>query len=100
MKALRGCFTWLALYALVSLALALVVERRIGERGPAIAAGLVAGAVASVAFSHLFAFARSLRELMVIRKAQGGEEPEDGKLFAAIGPITPDQADGVLPGTI
>lgn len=100
MKALRGCFTWLALYALVSLALAVVVERRIGERGPAIAAGLVAGAIASVAFSHLFAFARSLRELMLIRKAQGGAEPLDGKLFAAIGPITPDQAEGVLPGTI
>ena len=100
MKALRGCFTWLALYALVSLALAVVVERRIGERGPAIAAGLVAGAIASVAFSHLFSFARSLRELMLIRKAQGGAEPEDGKLFAALGPITPDQAEGVLPGTI
>lgn len=100
MKALRGCFVWLALYALVSLALAVVVERRIGERGPAIAAGLVAGAIASVAFSHLFAFSRSLRELMLIRRAQGGAEPEDGKLFAAIGPITPDQAEGVLPGTI
>lgn len=100
MKALRGCFTWLALYALVSLALAVVVERRIGERGPAAAAGLVAGVIASMAFSHLFALARSLRELMLIRKAQGGEEPEDGKLFAAIGPITPDQAEGVLPGTI
>lgn len=100
MKALRGCFAWLALYALVSLALAVVVERRIGERGPALAAGLVAGAIASVAFSHLFGFARSLRELMLIRRAQAGEEPEDGKLFAAIGPITPDQAEGVLPGTI
>lgn len=100
MKALRGCFVWLALYALVSLALAVVVERRIGERGPAVAAGLVAGAIASVAFSHLFAFSRSLRELMLIRRAQGGAEPEDGKLFAAIGPIAPDQAEGVLPGTI
>lgn len=100
MKALRGCFTWLALYALVSLALAAVVERRIGERGPAIAAGLVAGAIASVAFSHLFTFGRSLRELMLIRSAQAGAEPMDGKLFAAIGPFTPDQAEGVLPGTI
>lgn len=100
MKAVRGCLTWLALYALVSMALAVVVERRIGERGPAIAAGLVAGAIASVAFSHLFAFVRSLRELMLIRKAQAGAEPEDGTLYAAIGPITPDQAEGVLPGTI
>jgi hypothetical protein len=100
MKAVRGCLLWLALYAVVSLALAVVIERRIGERGTALAEGLVAGSIATAALSHLFALARSVRELMLIRRARDGAEPEDGKLFAAIGPITSEVAVGVLPATI
>jgi hypothetical protein len=100
MKALRGCLLWLALYALVSLALAVVIERRIGERGTALVAGLVAGSIATAALSHLFTLARSVWELRLIRRARDGAEPEDGRLFAAIGPITPEVSEGVLPGTI
>ncbi|MGZ8866761.1 MAG: hypothetical protein ACXW2P_00350 [Thermoanaerobaculia bacterium] len=100
MKAVRGCLLWLALYLIVSLALAVIVERRLGERGVAIAAGLLAGAMVTTALSHFFHLGRAVRDLMLIRRTQAGAEPVDGERFAAIGPITPEHADAAIPASI
>lgn len=100
MQAVRGCLLWLALYLIVSLSLALIVERRLGEREVAIAAGLLAGALVTTALSHLFRLGRAVRDLMLIRRTQAGAEPVDGERFVAIGPITPDRPDAVIPASI
>jgi hypothetical protein len=89
MKAVRGCLLWLAVYALLAFGLAYAVERRIGERQPAVVAGLIAGFIAWIALAYLAAVIGKLRELRLVWSATNGAEPVDGGRFAAIGPITP-----------
>lgn len=89
MKTARSCLLWLALYLLLALAVAFAVERRIGRHGPAIFGAAIAGFVAWLGVTHLANFGRKAGELWLIRKGMGGEEPRDGELFAAIGPISP-----------
>ena len=89
MKQLRGCLFRLALYALVAIALTMIIERRIGQRVPAVVAGLIAGVIATAALGHVGTIISKLRELMLIRAGLAGHDPRDGKRFAAIGTITP-----------
>lgn len=89
MKALRGCLLALGIYALLAAAITFAVERRIGQRQPAVIAGVIAGFVAWVALSYLLNVEKKFGELRLIWGGMKGAEPRDGARFAAIGPITP-----------
>lgn len=89
MKTARSCLLWLALYAVLALAVAFAVERRIGRHGPALFGAAIAGFVAWLGVTHLANAGGKTSELLLIRKGMAGEEPRDGERFAAIGPISP-----------
>ena len=89
MKKSVGCFLWLAVYVATFVFLMVAVERRLG-RHPALFIGyvIVAG-IAVLGISHLVKFVAKIGELWLIQKAMSGAEPQEGKRFAAIGPINP-----------
>ncbi|HVS30055.1 MAG TPA: hypothetical protein VMS98_01255 [Thermoanaerobaculia bacterium] len=89
MKRLRVCLLWLAIYALIVIALVAVIERRLPDRVTAVVVGLVAGGLVAAALGHAGRMFRNARELMLIRAGLAGQDPRDGKLYAAVGPITP-----------
>jgi hypothetical protein len=89
MKFARGCLLWFALYLVVAGALVVAVERRIGQRQPAVFAGAIGGFIAWLALSYLANSGRKLNELRLIWRSVHGVEPADGARFAAVGPITP-----------
>lgn len=87
MKTARGCLLWFAVYALLAFAVAYAVERRIGRHGPALFGCAIAAFVAWLGVTHLAKFGNKLGELLLIRKGINGDEPQEGKRFAAVGPI-------------
>lgn len=89
MKTARGCLLWFAVYALLAFAVAYAVERRIGRHAPALFGCAIAAFVAWVGVSHLAKFGSKIGELLLIRRGINGDEPQEGKRFAAIGPINP-----------
>ena len=88
MQALRGCVLGLLVYLALGAGVAYAVERRVEHRKAALIAGGVGGLILFIGMGHLLNVGRRTRELMVIRRGQAEGEPEDGKMFAAIGPIT------------
>jgi hypothetical protein len=89
MRVLRNCLIWLALYAILAIAITWAVERRIGAREPAIAAGVIGGFFAWLSLGYLAKVGSKFAELWLLWRGMNGAEPTDGARFAAIGPITP-----------
>ncbi len=89
MKTARSCLLWFALYALLAFAVIYAVERRIGRQTPVFIACAIVAFVAWVGVSHLVKFGGKAGELLLIRKGMNGDEPQEGKPFAAIGPVNP-----------
>ena len=89
MRVLRNCLIWLALYAILAIAITWAVERRIGVREPAIAAGVIGGFFAWLSLGYLAKVGSKFAELWLVWRGMNGAEPTDGARYAAIGPITP-----------
>lgn len=87
MRALRTCLFWLALFVAIAWAIAMIVERRLVPREQAIAAGLFGALFTILGVAWLLQIVTRLRALTLVRRGLGGEEPVDGEMYAACGPI-------------
>jgi hypothetical protein len=83
----KACGTWLGTYALLSVATALVVYRRIPEAPVAAICGLIGGGIALVSVAYFAGIAKKIRKARMIRRGFGDASPEDGAKIAAIGRI-------------
>ncbi|HEY0592494.1 MAG TPA: hypothetical protein VGF40_12045, partial [Thermoanaerobaculia bacterium] len=87
-RALRTCLVWLALYAALAWGLAFVIERRMVDRQQALFGGLFGALMVMLALGWLIEiFTKPLRSLTSVRLGINGEEPVDGEMYAACGPI-------------
>ena len=87
MKTALGCFASLALFAALAWGVVWIVERRIDEKGAAVAGGVIAAGFLLIAVFAFIEIARRARELLLYRRGLSDEEPADGERYAAIGPI-------------
>lgn len=87
-RALGTCLVWLALYGAIALGFGFVIERRMNVLEPAIFGGLFGALMVVLALGWLLEiFTKKLRSLTSVRRGINGEEPLDGELYAACGPI-------------
>jgi hypothetical protein len=87
-RALRTCLVWLALFGALAWGFAFVIERRMVDRQPAFFAGLFGALMVMLALGWLVEiFTKRLRSLTSVRRGINGEEPVDGEMYAACGPI-------------
>ena len=87
MKAFFGCLAPLAIFGALAWGVVWLLERRIDEKGAAVAGGVIAAGFLLIAVFAFIEIARRARELLLFRRGLSDEEPADGKRYAAIGPI-------------
>lgn len=96
MKQKTACLVWIVVYVLVAAAVGMLVYRRFPVMNAALGAGVVGGFIAWMGIASLIGIRQKVADAIMIRRALGGEEPQDGAKIAAIGPIMPTSAQELV----
>lgn len=86
----RACGTVLLMYLATAAVLAVILYRRMPVMGSVVPAALVAAVPGWFGITYLWEVARRIASVSMIRRAQRGDAPRDGKKIAAVGRITPN----------
>lgn len=95
----KSCFVWLAIYAVLAVAIGMFVYRRLPERGVVAGVALGAGFAFWLALSYLVYIPRKLAEGRMVQTMDEGAPPVDGDKIAVVGPIEPSGATLLSPIT-
>ena len=95
----KACLPWLAVYAVMAVAIGLIVHRRLPLSSAAIPAAIVGGFAAWLGVGFFVGIKQKLAERSMIGRALSGDAPRDGEKVAAIGRISPNGSALVSPLT-
>ncbi|MGZ5492587.1 MAG: hypothetical protein ACXW3E_03450 [Thermoanaerobaculia bacterium] len=93
----KACLPWLAAYAVMAVAIGLIVHRRLPLANAALPAAIFGGLAAWLGLGFFAGIRQKLAERSMISRARSGDAPRDGERIAAIGRISPNGSALVSP---